>query len=154
MPLALILPRGDQLYLLRKPLIRRDKGNTISLLARFFHKPCVAYASLPASLLFSSFSGSVAIESTLSRLCFLFYFHPAKSSPFPTSFIQFLWGFLSFFAPPPPSPILPLASRPWALLMVLSVIWRSRLGIESCGGLGLLVTTNSWRCPPSRVFTS
>ena len=26
MPLALILPRGDQWYLLRKPLIRRDKG--------------------------------------------------------------------------------------------------------------------------------
>ena len=26
MPLALILPRGDQLYLLRKPLIKRDKG--------------------------------------------------------------------------------------------------------------------------------
>ena len=32
MPLALILPRVDQLYLLRKPLIRRDKGDTLYLL--------------------------------------------------------------------------------------------------------------------------
>ena len=30
MPLALILPRGNQLYLLRKPLIERDKGDTLS----------------------------------------------------------------------------------------------------------------------------
>ena len=32
MPLALILPRGDRLYLLQKPLIRRDRGDTLSLL--------------------------------------------------------------------------------------------------------------------------
>ena len=32
MPLALILPRRDQCYLLRKPLMRRDKGDTLSLL--------------------------------------------------------------------------------------------------------------------------
>ena len=47
MPLALILPRGDQWYLLRKPLIRRDKRDTLSLLVQFLLKlrvpcaPCV-----------------------------------------------------------------------------------------------------------------
>ena len=32
-------------------------------------------------------------------------FFPPKSSPFPTSHLQFLNGFLLFFASPPPSPI-------------------------------------------------
>ena len=34
-PLALILPKGDHGYLLRKPLIRRDRGDTLSLLVQF-----------------------------------------------------------------------------------------------------------------------
>ena len=35
MPLALTLPKGDQSYLLRNILIRRDKGDTLSLLVQF-----------------------------------------------------------------------------------------------------------------------
>ena len=42
MPLALILPRGDQWYLLRKPLIKRDKGDTLSLLVQILlERVCV-----------------------------------------------------------------------------------------------------------------
>ena len=39
MPLALILPRGDQWYLLQKPLIKRDKGDTLSLLVQILLEP-------------------------------------------------------------------------------------------------------------------
>ena len=42
--LALVLPRGDQRYLFRKPLIRRDKGDKLSLLVQFSFKswvPCL-----------------------------------------------------------------------------------------------------------------
>ena len=41
MPLALTLPRGDQRYLLRKSFIRRDKGDTLSLIVQFLLKLCV-----------------------------------------------------------------------------------------------------------------
>ena len=41
MPLALILPRWDHWYLLRKPLIRRDRGDTLSLLVQFLLELCV-----------------------------------------------------------------------------------------------------------------
>ena len=49
MPLALTLPRGDQWYLLRKPLIRRDKGDTLSLLVQFLLKlrvPCAPHVCM------------------------------------------------------------------------------------------------------------
>ena len=51
--------------------------------------------------------------------------------------ITLFWCFLRFFAPPPPSSILSLVSRPWAL--VLRMMTRSRWGVGSCG-LWLLVT--------------
>ena len=71
MPLALILPRGDQWYLLRKPLVRRDRGDTLSLLVQFLLEPWVPCAPPPASLLLSRLSGLAATEPTLS---FLHYF--------------------------------------------------------------------------------
>ena len=49
MPPALIFPRGDEWYLLRKRLIRRDKGDTLSLLVQYLLKswvPC-AFPLLP-----------------------------------------------------------------------------------------------------------
>ena len=69
MPLALILPRGDQWYLLRKPLIRRDKGDTLSLLlVQILLEPWTPWAPPPASLLFPRLSGLAATEPTLSFL--------------------------------------------------------------------------------------
>ena len=53
MPVAMILPKGDRRYLLQKPLIRRDKGDTLSLLAQFLLKPWVSCVPRPDSLLFS-----------------------------------------------------------------------------------------------------
>ena len=41
MPLALALSKGSRLYLSRKPLIRRDKGDTLSLLVRSLLGPCM-----------------------------------------------------------------------------------------------------------------
>ena len=75
MPLALILPRGDQWYLLRKPLIRRDNGDTLSLLEQLLLEPWVPCAPPPAFLLLSRLSGLAASEPTLSFL-FFFSFHP------------------------------------------------------------------------------
>ena len=61
-----------------------------------------------------------------------------KSLPFSESRLQLLWGFLRLSASPPPSPILPLASRPWA--PVLSMMRRSRGSVWPCGcGCWLLV---------------
>ena len=68
MPLALILPRGRQLHLLRKCLIRRDKGDTLS--------PWVPCAFPPASLLFSRLYGLATTELTLVFV-FFFSFHPS-----------------------------------------------------------------------------
>ena len=81
MPLALILPRGDQWYLLRKPQIRRDKGDTLSLFVQFLPtKPWVPCAPPPASLLFSRLSGLAATGPTLSFLRFPL-FSPTQVSP-------------------------------------------------------------------------
>ena len=100
MPLALILLRGDQLYLLRKSLIRRDKRDTLSLLVQFLLEPWVPCASPPASLLFFRLSGLADTEPSLSCLRFF---------PFPPNFltwrIQLLCSFLRFLASLPPSPI-------------------------------------------------
>ena len=52
-PLALILPRGDQRYFLQKLLIRRDKGKTLYLLGLSALKSWVPCASPPASFLLS-----------------------------------------------------------------------------------------------------
>ena len=95
--LALILPRGDQWYFLRKLLIRLDRGDTLFLLVQFFLKPWVLCAPPPASLLVSRLSGLlVATGPTLSFLrLFLF---PPKSPSLPTWRIQVLCGFLRFFA--------------------------------------------------------
>ena len=68
MPLALILPRGDQWYLLRKPLIRRDKGDTLSLLVQFLLKLRVPCAPPPASLLISTIFELAATGPTLPFL--------------------------------------------------------------------------------------
>ena len=68
MPLALILPRGDQWYLLRKPLIRRDKGDTLSLLVQFLLKLRVPSAPPPASLLISTIFELAATGPTLPFL--------------------------------------------------------------------------------------
>ena len=59
-PLALILARGDQLYVSRKPLNRRDKGDTLSLLVQLLLQPWVPCINPPASLLFSRLSGLLA----------------------------------------------------------------------------------------------
>ena len=104
MPLALILPRVDQWYLLRKPLIRRDKGDTLSLLVQLLLKPWVPCAAPPASLLLSRWSGLAATGPTLSFLHI--FLVPPKSPPFPTWPLQIFCGFLRFFASLPPSPIL------------------------------------------------
>ena len=50
MPLALILPRGDQWYLLRKPLIKRDKGDTLSLLVQILLEPWAPCAPPPVCM--------------------------------------------------------------------------------------------------------
>ena len=57
------------------------------------------------------------------------FLFPPKSPPFPTSRLQLLWGFLRFFASPPPSPVLPLISRPCTL--VLSIM----RGLAGASGL-------------------
>ena len=62
--LALVFPRGNQSYLPQKPLIRRDKGNTLSL--RFLLKPSAPCGSLSASLLISRHPGSTYIEPAFS----------------------------------------------------------------------------------------
>ena len=104
MPLALILPSGDQWYLLRKPQIRLDKGDTLSLLVQFLLKPWVPCAPPPASLLLSGLFGLAATEPTLSFLHFSLF--PPKSAPFSTWRLQLCCSFLCFFASRPPSPII------------------------------------------------
>ena len=139
-PLALILPRGDQWYLLRKPLIRRDKGDTLSLLVQFLFKPWVPRAPPPASLLLSRLSGLAAAGPTLSFLhIFLF---PPKSPPFPTWRLQLFWRVFALLrlssAPPiPPNlKVVPneccLSRSPWAN-MCLCVFFPSILDIKSVG---------------------
>ena len=113
MPLALIFTRGDQWYLLRKPLIKRDKGDTLSLLVQTLLEPWAPCAPLPASLLLARLSELAATEPTLSFLHFFRF--PPMSPPFPARRLQLFWGFLRFFVPLPPSPILfsfPLSSSP------------------------------------------
>ena len=70
-PLALVFRRGDQCYLLRKLLIRRDKGDTLFLRVQFLRKPGVSFAPplLPcasplASLLFSRYLGWQLLNQT------------------------------------------------------------------------------------------
>ena len=100
MPLALIAP-----------LIRRDKGDTVSLLVQFLLEPWVPRAPPPASLPFSRLSWLAATGPTLYFLrVFLF---PPKSPPFPTWCLQLLCGFVRFFASPPPSPILSSSPFPF-----------------------------------------
>ena len=52
-------------------------------------------------------------------LVYVFFSFRPNLPCFPTSLLQLLWGFLRFFASPPPSPILSLASRPRALVLTL-----------------------------------
>ena len=73
MPLALILPRGDQRYELRKPLIRRDSGDTLNSLYLLYSSslsPENLVLPPPASLLLSRLSGLAATEPTLYFLHF------------------------------------------------------------------------------------
>ena len=60
-------------------MIRRDKGNTLSLLVQFLLKPWVPCAPPPCFLavLFSRLSGLAATEPTLSYLRFFNSFHPS-----------------------------------------------------------------------------
>ena len=69
MPLALVLPRGNQLFLPRKPLIRREKRDMLS--RQFVFNPEAPCAPLFASFLFSRSSWSTSTEPTLSCLLFL-----------------------------------------------------------------------------------
>ena len=95
MPLALILPRGDQWYLLRKPLIRRDKGDTLSLLVQFLLKLRVPCAPPPASLLISTIIFELAATGPTLPFLHLFLV-PPKSPPFPPWRLQLFSGFLRF----------------------------------------------------------
>ena len=83
MPLALILPREDQRYLLRKPLIRRNKGDKLSLLVQFLLKPWVPYAPPPCFLVTLSLTHLGWQLLTIDQP-FLFYifssFHPSLPS--------------------------------------------------------------------------
>ena len=105
MPLALILPRRDQWYLLRKPLIRRDKGDTLSLLVQFLLKLRVPCAPPPASLLISTIFELAATGPTLPFLHL--FLVPPKSPPFSPWRLQLFSGFLRFLASFSPSPTLP-----------------------------------------------
>ena len=62
-------------YFLRKPLIRRDKGDTLSLLVQFLliNKPWVPCAPLPASLLLYRLSGLATTGPTLSFVRFFLF---------------------------------------------------------------------------------
>ena len=114
MPLALILPRGDQWYLSRKPLIRRDKGDTLSLLVQILLEPWAPCTPPLASLLLPRLSGLAATEPTLYFLHFFRF--PPMSPPFPARRLQLFCGFLRFFASLPPSTILfslPSSSSPF-----------------------------------------
>ena len=121
MLLALILPRGDQLYELRRHLIRRDNGDTLSLLVLFLLKPWVPCAPplLPCDSLYHR------VWQLLNKpfLVYVFPF-PPKSPLFPTWRLQFLCGFLRFFASLPPPPILPSFPSPFSspLLLLSSVL--------------------------------
>ena len=65
-------------------------------------------------------------QHSLVYVCFSFR---PESPPFSTSSLYLFWGFLRFFAPPPPSPILSLAPRLWAL--ALRIMRRPRWGVGS-----------------------
>ena len=100
--------------MLQKPLIRRDKGDTLSLLVQILLEPSAPCAPPPASLLLSKLSGLAATEPTLSFLHF-FRFRPVSPS-FPARRLQLFCDFLRFFTSLPPSPILfsfPLSSSPF-----------------------------------------
>ena len=90
MPLALILPRGDQWYLFRKPLIKRDKGDTLSLLVQILLGP---WAPCAPPLLPCCSPGYPSWQ--LLNQPFLFYiffaFHPSCLPRFPR-------GVYSYFA--------------------------------------------------------
>ena len=101
--------------LLPKPLIRCDKGGTFSLLEQFLRKPRVSCAFLPSSLLFCRYLGRQLLKQNF-LIYTRFFLFPPKSPPFPTSRLHLVWSFLRFFASPPPSPILSLVSRSWALV--------------------------------------
>ena len=119
MPLALILPRGDQWYLLRKPLIRRDKGDTLSLLVQFLLKLRVPCAPPPASLLISTIFELAATGPTLPFLHL--FLVPPKSPPFPPWRLQLFSGFLRFlasFSPSPTLPSFPFPSSPYVCMYV------------------------------------
>ena len=112
MPLALILPRGDQWYFLRKPLIRRDKGDTLSLLVVqiLLYEPWVPCGPPPASLLLPRLLSGLAAttEPTLSFLHF-FRFQPIHVSPVSrTASTTAVLRFLALFCLPSalPNPIL------------------------------------------------
>ena len=90
------------IYLLRKPLIRRDKGDTLSLLVQFLLKLRVPCAPPPASLLISTIFELAATGPTLP-FPHLFLV-PPKSPPFPPWRLQLFSGFLRFLASFSPSP--------------------------------------------------
>ena len=92
---------GSMMLLLRKSLIRRNEGDTLSLLVQFLLKSWVPCAQLTTSFLFSRSSGLAVTESTVS--CLRFFLFPLKSHPFPTWRLQLLCGCLFFFASFPSS---------------------------------------------------
>ena len=66
-------------------------------------------------LLFCRSYGSTSTEPDLSWLRFILF--PPESTLFSISCLYLLWFFLRFFVSPPPSPIVYLAFRPWALVL-------------------------------------
>ena len=125
--LTLTLPYLTQggkapIRLLRKLLIRRDKGDTLSLSA-LHYLPCLLY------VLYIFWVDNVLNQHFLSS----FFFPSAQVSPVfhKRLSITLVGDFLRFFASSPPSPILSLVSHPWAL--ALRMTRRSRWSMGSCG---------------------
>ena len=64
---------GHVILVIRKPLIRRDKGDTLSLLVQFLLEPRVPCAP-PSALLLSRLSGLAATGPTLISFLQFFLF--------------------------------------------------------------------------------
>ena len=91
-------------------------------------------------------------EQLLNRpflVCLRFSPFPLKPPPFPASRLHLLWDLLRFFASPPPSPILSLAFRRWAL-----VLSRMRDGLTGESGLAAAIADYPFAsCAFSRLPT-
>ena len=116
----------------------RQRGHTVSALPSLV--PCYYIICLGRDLLNQHF------------LPTLFFLQPPPFSTSRRLYVLLFWGVLRSFASPPPSLILPLASRLWTLVlrMMRRMTRRSRWGVGSC----------SWCCwsifgvAPTLVFSN